>query len=76
MNQASVDAQRKKLLEAWGPAAEQIEEGALLCTPSEALEKLSKYRECGAAMINVALRAPWEEDALDIYLDEGIPQMR
>ena len=73
--QASVDTQRKKLREAWGPAASRIEDGALLCTPSEALDLLNQYRESGASMINVALRAPWDEEALDAYLDEVIPQL-
>ena len=75
-NQASVDKQRRNLREAWGPAATRIEGGALLCTPSEAVDRLNQYVESGASMINVALRAPWDEEALDAYLDEVIPQMR
>ena len=74
--QASVDAQRQKLREAWGPTASRIEAGAMLCTPSEALDRLNQYRKSGASMINVALRAPWDEEALDAYLEEVIPQMR
>ncbi|MAM81306.1 MAG: LLM class flavin-dependent oxidoreductase [Gammaproteobacteria bacterium] len=74
--QASVDVQREKLREAWGTAAERIEGGALLCTPTEAIDRLNEYREKGATMINVALRAPWDEEALEAYLEEVIPQIR
>lgn len=74
--QASVDAQRAQLREAWGPAASRIERGALLCTPNEAVDRLNQYRENGASMINIALRAPWDEEALDAYLEEVIPQVR
>ena len=74
--QASVDAQRAQLREAWGPATSRIEQGALLCTPNEAVDRLNQYRENGASMINIALRAPWDEEALDAYLEEVIPQIR
>ncbi len=68
LDQQGVDDERTKLRNAWGPAAERIEGGALLCTPTEAVDRIMAYREAGADMINVALRAPWNEDALDAFL--------
>jgi F420-dependent oxidoreductase-like protein len=76
LNQAEVDAEREKLIAAWGPAAKRIEGGALLCTPAEAPDRINAYREAGASMINIALRAPWNQEALDAYLDDVIPQIK
>jgi 2-methylisocitrate lyase-like PEP mutase family enzyme len=47
-----------------------------LCTPSEAVDRINAYKEAGADMINIALRAPWNEDALNAYLDEVIPAVK
>ena len=76
LDQPAVDRQREQLQAAWGPAASRIEGGALLCTPTEATDRINAYREAGASMVNIALRAPWDTDALDAYLDEVIPNLR
>ena len=34
------------------------------------------YVESGAQAINVALRAPWDQDALDVYLGDVLPAVR
>lgn len=74
--EAEVDAQRQQLRSAWGPAARRIEGGALLCTPAEAVDRIGAYQEAGAGMVNIALRAPWSEEALDAYLEDVIPALR
>ena len=76
IDEAAVKKEQKKLQAAWGPAASRIEGGALLCTPAEAPERIDAYRQAGASMINIALRAPWDEDALDAYLEEVIPAVK
>ena len=76
LTDAEVDTQREKLREAWGPAAKRVEGGALLCTPAQAIERLRVYEAVGAEHINIALRAPWNEEALDAYLDEVIPALK
>ncbi len=60
----------------WGAAAERMLSGALLGTPRRAAETLAAYAAAGAQAINVALRAPWDGEALDAYLDEVVPAMR
>jgi len=32
--------------------------------------------DAGAQGVNVALRAPWDEDALDAYLTDVVPAVR
>ena len=35
-----------------------------------------EYADAGADEINIALRAPWNEEALDAYLEQIMPQVR
>jgi F420-dependent oxidoreductase-like protein len=77
----SVDANAAARTEAelrrqWGPAAERMLSGALLGTPDRAQETLAAYADAGAQAIHVALRAPWDTEALDAYLDEVVPKAR
>jgi len=76
ISEADVERQRGILAEDWGAAAERIIGGALLTTPERAAERLLEYVAAGADEINVALRAPWDEEALDAYLGTVIPAVR
>lgn len=76
MNEQALEQQRNQIRDAWGPVAKRIEGGALLCTPAEAPERIQEYVDAGASMVNIALRAPWNEEALDAYLNEVIPAVR
>ncbi len=60
----------------WGAAAERMISGALVGTPARAIETLEAYAAAGAQGINVALRAPWDREALDAYLDQVVPAVR
>jgi F420-dependent oxidoreductase-like protein len=76
-----VDAQRAQQVEGelrkqWGAAADRMLSGALVGTPERASETLAAYASAGAQAINVALRAPWDQEALDAYLDEVVPKVR
>jgi alkanesulfonate monooxygenase SsuD/methylene tetrahydromethanopterin reductase-like flavin-dependent oxidoreductase (luciferase family) len=66
----------EELRRAWGPAAERMLSGSLVGTPERAAERLAEYAAAGAQGINVALRAPWDAEALDAYLDEVVPRAR
>ena len=76
MDDVGVAQERASLEREWGSQSERILAGSLLCTPSEALDRVMGYVESGADAINVALRAPWDEDALGAYLDEVMPAVR
>ncbi len=60
----------------WGANSERIVTGSLLGRPRDAADKLAAYVEAGAEEINVALRAPWNEEALEAYLTEVVPEIR
>lgn len=66
----------RRLDEQWGPMAARVRNGALMGTPSTAAETVAKYVDAGARGVNIALRAPWDEEALDAYLEGTIPALR
>ena len=55
---------------------ERITAGALTGTADQAVERIAEYRDAGADMINIALRLPVDEEALDTYLSDVIPAAR
>jgi F420-dependent oxidoreductase-like protein len=59
----------------WGAAAPFLADGALGGTIEGAAERVLQYVQAGADEVNVALRAPWDQSALDAYL-ELLPSIR
>ena len=76
MDAAGVEAERERLAAEWGAATDRIIDGSLLCTPAEAAERVLEYVAAGAQEVNIALRAPWQAEALDAYLEETLPAIR
>lgn len=76
MDDAGVKAERERIEDEWGADAQRIIAGSMLGTPNQAADHLMKYVEAGANEINIALRAPWNAEALEAYLTEVIPQIR
>ena len=74
--EAEAEIARQKLVEQWGDQADRVSEGALQGTPDDAFDRVSMYCDAGAAGVNVALRAPWSEEALTVYIDEVVPALR
>ena len=64
------------LREQWGEAFGRISGGSLLGTPDRAVDQIVAFVEAGATDVNIALRAPWDEEALDAYLTEVVPAVR
>ena len=73
---AGATAMREQLESQWGPAFGRIAGGALLGTPDDAVARIIEYVDAGADDINIALRAPWDDDVLRAYLDEVVPAVR
>ncbi|MEE9276843.1 MAG: TIGR03560 family F420-dependent LLM class oxidoreductase [Dehalococcoidia bacterium] len=59
-----------------GVVAERIAGGSLFGTPDDAADRIAQYIDAGAQDINVALRVPWDEAALRVYVEEVVPAMR
>ncbi|MGF1597464.1 MAG: LLM class flavin-dependent oxidoreductase [Acidimicrobiales bacterium] len=60
----------------WGPMAERIRGGTLLGTPERAAEQVMAYVDAGADLVNVALRAPFDRQALSAYVEEVVAEVR
>ena len=67
---------REQLEAQWGEQADRIAEGSLTGTPDDAFDRVSQYIDAGCAGVNVALRAPWDEAALNAYITETVPALR
>jgi F420-dependent oxidoreductase-like protein len=76
LDEQDLARQRERLAADWGALAERTSEGALLCTPDRAVERVLEYVQAGADEVNIALRAPWHEEALDAYLTDVMPRVR
>jgi F420-dependent oxidoreductase-like protein len=58
----------------WGPAAELMRSrGVMIGLPSQAIDLVGRYRDAGAARVNIALRPPLDWDALRAWTGEVIP---
>ncbi len=75
-NAKGVARETERLRQDWGPAADRIAGGALLGQPRQAIERVLEYIDAGADGVNIALRAPWNGDALEAYISEVMPAVR
>lgn len=60
----------------WGPMWERVAGGSLNGSVDRAGERLAEFRDAGADLVNVALRAPVDPDLLEQYLAEIAPALR
>ncbi len=44
--------------------------------PQQAVERVAQYKEAGAARVTIALRAPFDWEALQGYVEEVLPAFR
>ena len=54
----------------------RLSQGSLIGTPDQAAKRIEEYLQAGAHNVNVALRAPWDAEALDAYVGEVIPSLQ
>ncbi|GIX48763.1 MAG: LLM class F420-dependent oxidoreductase [Candidatus Tectimicrobiota bacterium] len=73
---AKARALRRTLEAQWGSAFATRAEGFLMGTVQETIDRLGAYREAGAARVNIALRAPFDWEALQAYVEEVMPAFR
>lgn len=60
--------------EVFGPAGDAFRaRGAITGTPDEAIEQVRPYYDAGAERINIAVRPPFDWDALQAWAEEVIP---
>ena len=75
-NDTAAAREHERIVADWGAQASRIEAGSLIGTPASAAEQILAYVENGADSVNVALRAPWDQKALEAYLGDVMPAIR
>ncbi|MDH4278963.1 MAG: LLM class flavin-dependent oxidoreductase [Acidimicrobiia bacterium] len=69
-------AAEESVYQSWGAMADRVMGGALLGTPERAVEQILSYIEAGADMVNIALRLPFDSEALEAYQEVVMPAVR
>ena len=59
----------------FGQLAEGVRPGVLMGSPDQLVDRMGEYVDAGADQINIALRAPWQPELLDLA-SEAISQLR
>jgi alkanesulfonate monooxygenase SsuD/methylene tetrahydromethanopterin reductase-like flavin-dependent oxidoreductase (luciferase family) len=73
-NAASSPRAEAQFKDTWGPAAEAMRgAGVVLGLPEQAIELVQRYRDAGAARVNIAIRPPADWDALHAWSEQVIP---
>jgi F420-dependent oxidoreductase-like protein len=67
------DRKRKAFDEAFGERAVLQGPGMLFGTAAQVIDRIGEYRDAGAQGINIALRAPFDWDAISAFQEEVIP---
>ena len=75
-DKSRIDELEEQLRRQWGDAAAGRRLGTILGTLDDAPDLIAPYVAAGAQRINVAVRVPWEQEALRIYMREVVPAMR
>ncbi len=70
VDQRSAEAKRGQL--PWPDDDPRIG-GLLTGTPEEAVERIGQYADAGAEQLNLAIRAPFDWDALQAFIEEVMP---
>ncbi len=75
MGTDATDAARKRrsFYETWGAKAEERSEGMLFGTSSQVVDRVGVYAGAGAQGLNLAVRAPFDWEALQAFIEEVLP---
>ncbi len=71
--EAEASRKRDGLRAQFGAALPFIETGMLIGTPQEVIDRIAAYVQAGADWIIVALRAPFDIDGLQVFIDTVMP---
>jgi alkanesulfonate monooxygenase SsuD/methylene tetrahydromethanopterin reductase-like flavin-dependent oxidoreductase (luciferase family) len=74
--EARVRLQEEKLQLMFGALTDYVKPGHLVGTPAVVRERLGAYRDAGAEQVNLALRAPFDWEGLDLFVREVLPAVR
>jgi len=78
VGRSEVDAAAKRaaLTQQFGAALSFLEPGMLIGTPQQVIDRIGAYLSGGAQWIILALRAPFDLDGLQVFIDDVMPAFR
>jgi F420-dependent oxidoreductase-like protein len=72
--EAEVSRKRQDLVERWGGGNPTlIEEGMLIGTPQQIIDRVGRYQQAGTTWLNAVLRGPMDLEGLQIFIEEVMP---
>ena len=74
--EADAKRERERYQQQYGERAEEQSGGQLFGTASQAVERIGEYVDAGAQGVNIALRAPFDWDALHAFAEEVLPAFK
>jgi alkanesulfonate monooxygenase SsuD/methylene tetrahydromethanopterin reductase-like flavin-dependent oxidoreductase (luciferase family) len=72
-NDARARQQEEQLQQMFGALTEWVKPGHLLGTPARTRDRLGEYQRAGAEWVILALRAPFDWNGLELFIDEVMP---
>lgn len=75
--EAGVAKKRQDLVERWGgDNPTHIEEGMLIGTPQQIIDRIGSYKDAGASWLNAVLRGPMDLEGLQIFIEDVVPAFK
>ena len=72
-DERSAQRHREDFRQAWGEGSARMEGGMLFGTPQQAVDRIGEYAQAGATDLNIALRAPFDLEAVHAFIEEVLP---
>ncbi|HSD10709.1 MAG TPA: hypothetical protein VLF14_06980 [Candidatus Binatia bacterium] len=67
---------RARLEQQFGEFRAMVEPGMLIGTPRQVIDRVEEYRGAGADWVIVALRAPFDWESYELFIDRVLPAFR
>jgi alkanesulfonate monooxygenase SsuD/methylene tetrahydromethanopterin reductase-like flavin-dependent oxidoreductase (luciferase family) len=74
--EAEAQRKRERLQEQFGAALSFLEAGMLVGTPQQVIDRIGAYVSGGAEWIILALRAPFDTEGLQVFIETVMPAFR
>ncbi|MEE9199636.1 MAG: TIGR03560 family F420-dependent LLM class oxidoreductase [Dehalococcoidia bacterium] len=75
-DEAGVQGKRREFQQVWKDEPEELRSGVLLGTYKEAIEQVGAYVDVGVTDLNIAMRAPFDFDALQRFIEDVMPAFK
>ncbi len=72
-DEAAARRQEENLRLMFGPMTDFVRPGILVGTPPAVVERIREYARSGAEWVNLALRAPFDWEGLDLFIRDVMP---